>query len=181
MDGLLVERARRGDRAAYETLARAMAPRLYGVALRMLRDKDAADDALQQTLVAIWRELPGLRDASSFEAWSNRILARLCLNDLKARRRRVAITDPAMPPAQHENGIELVHVRDQLQRALRRLSPKHQAVLMLVYYHDLNAGDAASALGIPVGTVASRLHHARRELRAALDAEARQTAPLTLG
>ena len=78
MRATVVERASDGDRDAYELLAREAAQRLYPVAFRVLRDKDLADDALQQTLVAIWRELPKLRDTTKFEAWSYRVLLRFC-------------------------------------------------------------------------------------------------------
>ena len=78
MDRTLVERAQRGDREAYEALARDAAPRLYRTAYRIVRDADRAEDAVQQTLVAIWRELPSLRDVDRFSAWTYRLVVRFC-------------------------------------------------------------------------------------------------------
>ena len=87
VDALVVERARRGDREAYEALAREASQRLYPVAFRVVRDRDLADEALQRTLVAIWKELPKLRDTDKFEAWSYRVLLRFCSDELRRRGR----------------------------------------------------------------------------------------------
>ena len=72
----LVERAQQGDREAYELLARGAARRLFLIASRILRDADAAEDAVQHTLVTIWRDLPSLRDPARFDAWTYRIVIR---------------------------------------------------------------------------------------------------------
>ena len=74
----VVERAQHGDAKAFEALAREVGGRLVGIAFRILRDLPAAEDAVQQTLVTAWRELPGLRDPERFEAWLYRILVRAC-------------------------------------------------------------------------------------------------------
>jgi RNA polymerase sigma-70 factor (ECF subfamily) len=78
MSRALVEQAQQGDRDAYERLARSAAGRLYRVAYRILRDTDQADDAVQQTLVAIWQDLPSLRDPDRFDAWTYRMIVRQC-------------------------------------------------------------------------------------------------------
>ena len=78
VDRSLVERAQEGDRDAYEALALASARRLYLTAYRIVRDTDRADDAVQQTLVAMWRELPSLRDPDRFESWTYRLVLRFC-------------------------------------------------------------------------------------------------------
>ena len=83
----LVELARNGDREAFEDLVRAAANRLYAVAYRILRDADLADDALQETLVRIWDDLPTLRDPGRFDAWATRILCRCCYRLAKRERR----------------------------------------------------------------------------------------------
>jgi RNA polymerase sigma-70 factor (ECF subfamily) len=72
-------------------------------------------------------------------------------------------------------GLSLVVDRDQLERGFRRLSLEHRAVVVLHHYLDLTLDEVAESLGVPVGTVRSRLHHAMRGLRAALDADARST------
>ena len=89
MSRALVERAQRGDREAYEQLARDAAGRLFLVASRITRDVDAAEDAVQQTLVAMWRDIRSLKDPDRFEAWTYRIVVRYCRQEaLRARSTR---------------------------------------------------------------------------------------------
>lgn len=102
MDRSLVERARRGDRDAYEALAHGSARRLYLAAYRIVRDADQAEDAVQQTLVAMWRELPSLREPARFESWTYRLVVRFCLAE-SGRHRRAGIRqipiDELLPPS----------------------------------------------------------------------------------
>ena len=173
MDPTVVERARDGDYQAYEQLARATADRLYPVAWRILRDRDLADDAVQKTLVAIWRELPRLREPAAFDSWSYRIVVRFCTQELRSRHqydKDVYELDVGTRPAE---GTTMVARRDELARGFQRLSPEHRAVVVLVYYEGLTMNEAAAVLNVAPGTVASRLHYAMRTLRAALEADAR--------
>jgi RNA polymerase sigma-70 factor (ECF subfamily) len=174
VDPSVVERARSGDREAYEHLAREAAQRLYPVAFRVVRDRDLADEALQRALVAIWKELPTLRDADKFEAWSYRVVLRFCTDELRRRGRQArGVTDLSARSWSSDQQAELAD-RDQLERAFSRLSADHRAVIVLTYYGGLTGAEAAVALGVAPGTVASRLHHALRHLRALLDADSRQ-------
>lgn len=169
----VVERARTGDAEAYEALAREAAARLRPVALSVVRDRDMADDAVQQTLVTMWRELPRLRDAERFEAWSHRLLIRFCMRELAARRRLAGRVDELdLPSRRDEESAGLVD-RDQIERGLRRLSGRHRAVVAMVYYGGLTGEETARRLGVSPGTVASRMHYALRGLRAALEADSR--------
>lgn len=169
----VVERAQQGDREAYEQLARQVAQRLYPVAFRILRDRDLADDALQNALVAIWRELPKLRDPDKFDAWSYRLLVRFCTDELR-RRRHIGgdVADIALRDPQADRQDDVAD-RDELERAFKRLSPEHRAVVVLTYYRGLSGAEAAAALGVSPGTVASRLHYALRSMRAAVEADSR--------
>jgi RNA polymerase sigma-70 factor (ECF subfamily) len=174
MDTDLVIRAQKGDEGAFASLAVACGDRLHAVAHRILRDIDLAEDATQQALLAIWRDLPQLRDPARFEAWSYRLLVRACYAEGRRTRRwtptlRVLPSDEPATPEQ----LSLVHDRDQLDRGFRRLSIDHRAVVVLHHYLDLSIDEVAEALGVPAGTVRSRLHHAMRGLRAALDADLR--------
>jgi RNA polymerase sigma-70 factor (ECF subfamily) len=174
MDTELVVRAQRGDDQAFASLAVAIGDRLHAVSHRILRDLDLAEDATQQALLAIWRDLPQLRDPGHFEAWSYRLLVRACYAEGRRTRRwapnlRVLpIDEPAGPDA---SGT--VVDRDQLERGFRRLSIDHRAVVVLHHYLDMPLEEVAESLGIPIGTVRSRLHYAMRGLRAALEADAR--------
>jgi RNA polymerase sigma-70 factor (ECF subfamily) len=173
----LVIRAQRGDRAAFGLLASWLATRFLAVARRILRDIDLAEDATQQALVSIWRDLPQLRDPARFDAWSYRLLVRACYAE--GRRSRIWSPNLRVLPADEpggSGGLEDVVHRDQLETAIRRLSVDHRTVLVLHHYADLPLDRVAQVLEIPIGTVNSRLHHAMRAMRAALDADERPAA-----
>ncbi len=174
MDTDLVMRAQRGDEEAFASLAVAAGGRLHAVAHRILRDTNLAEDATQQALLTIWRDLPQLRDPARFDAWSYRLLVRACYAE--GRRTRTWAPNLRLLPAdgpQSADALSSVVDRDQLERGFRRLSIDHRAVVVLHHYLDLPLETVADVLGVPIGTVRSRLHHAMRGLRAALDADAR--------
>jgi RNA polymerase sigma-70 factor (ECF subfamily) len=170
----LVDLARRGDEEAFADLARAVGDRLMGIAFRILRDADRAEDAVQQTLMSAWRELPTLHDDDRFDAWLRRILVNACYAEARRRRSwaaniRVLPTDG---PAGRDDTADVIE-RDLLERAFRRVSPEQRATFVLHHYVGLTLPEVADELGVPLGTVKSRLHYATQALRAALDADAR--------
>ena len=170
----LVERARNGDHDAFAALVGLTIDRMNATAWLIARDRTIAEDAVQEACLRAWRDLPSLRDPARYEAWLRRLLVRACL-DLLRRDRRSAVAatqarDPGM--ATSDVGGEVAR-RDALERAFRRLSPEHRAVVVLTHLEDLSTRETAAVLGIPPGTVKSRLHHALRGLRAALEADAR--------
>jgi RNA polymerase sigma-70 factor (ECF subfamily) len=177
MDTDLVTRAQRGDKEAFATLASARADRFLAMSHRILRDLALAEDATQQALLSIWRDLPQLRDPARFDAWSYRLLVRACYAEAgKTRRwapnlRLLPVDEPAV-----DDALGAVIDRDQLDRAFRRLSIDHRTVVVLHHYLDLPFDRIADVLGVSAGTVASRMHYAMRGLRASLDADARQPA-----
>src|SRR5262245_32060003 len=177
MDTALVVRAQHGDEEAFASLAVAVGGRLHAVAFRILRDFDLAEDATQQALLSIWRDLPQLRDPARFDAWSYRLLLRACYAEGRRTRHWTPVLRllPTDQPTENEDLGPIVD-RDQLERGFRRLSIDHRAVLVLHHCLGLSLDEVAESLGVPVGTVRSRLHHAMRGLRAALDADARPTA-----
>ena len=174
MDTGLVERSARGDSSAFDALVTPLVPRLHGVALRMLRDLDAADDATQDALVSAWRQLPRLRRADRFEAWLWRILVRACYAESDRRRRtrsRVQALDPNEPEVGDPFGM--VDQRDALERAFERLPAEQRASLVLRHYLGFDSSEIAEILEIRPATARTRLHYAHRARRAALDADAR--------
>lgn len=178
MDRDLVEAARRGDREAYADLIRLRGDRLYAIAQRVLRDVHHSEDAVQDTLVIAWRDLPGLRDPDRFDAWLTRILVRTCISEATRSRRRQVVDIAALPfdiPSTDDDFVS-VGDRDQLERGFRRLPPDQRALLVLRHYAGMEPAEIAEVLGIPAGTARSRLHHAHRAMRAALEADARPTA-----
>jgi RNA polymerase sigma-70 factor, ECF subfamily len=174
MDTDLVRLAQDGDRGAFTSLAAAMADRFLAASHRILRDLSLAEDATQQALLSVWRDLPQLRDPERFDAWSYRLLVRACYAEAGRARRATPNLRllPSDEPAARDT-LGAVIDRDQLERGFRRLSLDHRTVLVLHHYLDLPLEQVAETLGVPVGTAASRLHYAVRGLRAALDADAR--------
>ena len=174
MDRDLVESAQHGDQAAFVDLIRSRVDRLYATAHRILRDVDRAEDALQDALVIAWRDLRGLRDPDRFDAWLHRLVVRVCIDQAARERRRIANLRvlPVDGPAASDDLLTLAD-RDQLERGFRRLSPEQRAILVLHHYLGYAPSEIAETLGIPSGTARSRLHHAHRAMRAALEADAR--------
>jgi RNA polymerase sigma-70 factor (ECF subfamily) len=173
VDRELVERAQRGDREAFALMVRGIAHHLHAVAYRILRDNDAASDALQQALIDAWNGLPTLRDPDRAEAWCYRLLVRAACREAGRSRRVTTVREMAVEQADGLDFVAVVTQQDQLERGFRRLDAEHRAVLVLRFYRDLSVPEIAEIMGTPVGTVGSRLHHALRQLRAALDADAR--------
>ena len=174
MDVQLVARAQEGDREAFAALATATYGRLHRVAQNILGDLDRAEDATQQAVVDIWRKLPQLRDARRFEAWSYRILVRLCYAEARKSKRLL----PGIEGGREEDpgaasAITGIVYRDQLERGFAKLPVEQRAVVVLHHYIGLPLPEVAEVLDIPEGTAHSRLSRAMSSLRAALEADAR--------
>jgi RNA polymerase sigma-70 factor (ECF subfamily) len=174
VDRDLVERAQRGDASAFESLLDRTGDRLYAAAFGVLRDSERADDAVQQAMIDIWRRLPTLRDPDRFLAWAYRIVIRAAYAEVRQRRRWGAaggVTEIGLRSVP-DHAAAIVD-RDQLDRGLDRLGMDHRAVIVLKHLAGLSNPEIAHVLGIPEGTVRSRLHHSMNGLRAALEADAR--------
>jgi RNA polymerase sigma factor (sigma-70 family) len=172
MDPELVNRAREGDREAFALVVDASFDRCYEIARRILGESHSAQDATQQAMLAIWRGLPKLSDSARFEAWSYRITVHACYAEAKRARRSIPVI-AADDGAAIADEFGTVIDRDQLERAFSRQRLEHRAVLVLRYYLDMPVEEVATTLDIPVGTAKSRIHHALKAMRAALDADDR--------
>ena len=173
----LVERAMSGDHDAYSELARVSVGQLLVIARLILHDEAAAEDATQEALVAAWRHIRGLRDPERFEAWLHRLLVNECYREARrGRARTIREIDLAGLSQSEPDETGRTLDRDQLERGFRRLDVDHRAVIVLYYYVGLRPEEAADVLGLPPGTVRSRLHRAMQQMRAALDADARTEA-----
>jgi RNA polymerase sigma-70 factor (ECF subfamily) len=171
----LVELARGGDEEAFASLIRMAGDRLMAIAFRILRDVDRAEDAVQQAIVTAWRELPTLRDPDRFGGWLYRVLVNACYVEARKTRRwdaKVRVLDPDMSGGSSADLLS-IEDRDELERAFRRLPPEQRAAFVLHHYTGLPLAEIGEILGIPVGTVKSRLHYATAGLRAAIEADAR--------
>jgi RNA polymerase sigma-70 factor, ECF subfamily len=165
----LVVRARAGDHDAFTALVDLTVARLDSAARLILRDPELARDAVQESLIRAWRDLPGLRDPDRFDAWVHRLTVHSCLDIARRRRRRVIEVDigqtDVASPTDFSGGVA---DRDQLEPALRRLDAAHRAVVVLHYYLGMPMPDVAAAMGIPLGTAQSRLHYALVAMRASV-------------
>jgi len=174
MDAELVVRAQNGDRDAFTELATVLYGRLHRVAQNILNDIHLAEDATQQAVLEMWRNLPKLRDPERFEAWAYRILVNACRAEGRRSKRWMPALDraPEADPAATASFSGVIY-RDQLERGFRRLPMAQREVVVLHHYLSWPLPQVADALGIPTGTAHSRLHRAMTSLRAALEADAR--------
>jgi RNA polymerase sigma-70 factor (ECF subfamily) len=141
----------------------------YRLARAILLDDGEAEDAVQEAGLTAWRKQRSLRDPASFGAWFDRILVNQCRDQLRRRKRSVQI---AAPPVGHEPIADQPETGTdpELDRALAALDLDHRIVVVMRYWQDRTVDDIAARVGIPSGTVKSRLHHAMQQLRASLEA-----------
>ena len=168
----LVQAARDGDSDAF---ARLVAPELapaMGAAVLVIGSRADAADALQEALMSAWRGLGGLREPDAFPAWFRRHVVRAAVRVARKRRAWQPLEDAdAQLPAL--GGLDVALQHRQLDRAFARLSAADRLLLTLHFHWNQPVAETAATLGIPAGTVKSRVHHAVRRLRAAYDAEER--------
>ena len=167
LDAVTVARARRGDERAFAALVRHYDAGLRALAFRLLGDRARMDDALQETYVKAYRALPQFRGDSAVGTWLYRIAYNACLDELK-RTRAVVELEAVRERAHDADPAEAMSLRQTLGRALAELAPEDRAAVLLVDADGFDYRSAAEVLGIPEGTVASRLNRARAALRRAL-------------
>jgi RNA polymerase sigma-70 factor, ECF subfamily len=159
-----------GDRDAFRSLYRDHSGALLAYAGHLTRDRMAAEDAVQETFLRAWRHLPRLlADERSPRPWLRTVLRRILIDSARAARNRTSgpVQDDILD-ATADGGFDAVLDRHVLATAMGHLSPSHHEVLVGTYYRDLPAERLAAVLGVPVGTVRSRLHYALIALRAQL-------------
>lgn len=173
VESYLVACARLGDRAAQEQLVARYQNKFLRHAYRLLGDTEQAKDAVQDGWLEIVRNLPRLKDDGAFAAWAYRIVTRRCAKQIAGLKRNreilegVSCTCPATDGGEAES--ERAADRGPVHEALARLPAKQRAAVALFYLEEMSVAEVAVALEIPVGTVKSRLMHARQKLRAALE------------
>jgi len=169
----VVTRAMHGDHDAFAALIGMATNRLYALACLILRDSDRAEDATQEAIVAAWRELPRLRDPERFEAWLRRLTVNACKDEARRVRRRAEISLLHVGDRSTADSTGAFVEHDRVDRAFRRLPFDQRTVLVLQHHFDQSHTEIAESLGIPVGTVKSRIRYGTAALRASLDADDR--------
>jgi RNA polymerase sigma-70 factor (ECF subfamily) len=162
---------RGADRAAaFATLADRHLDRAYHLATLILGNRAEAEDATHDAFVAAWRAFGSLRDPERFEAWFDRILVNACRDRLRRTRRHpvVDLSDALADPPAPGDLAAVAADRDAIARGLERLAPDQRIVVCLRFYRDLTVDEIAVRVGVPPGTVKSRLHYALRDLGAAI-------------
>ncbi|CAO1649369.1 RNA polymerase sigma factor [Parasphingorhabdus sp. NYA22] len=165
-DELLLARVQAGDSRAGERLAARWYPRLMRTACRLLRDEEQAGVAVQEAWTGICRGWRTLRDPARFPAWAYTILHHKCADRIRRNQRQrhwigEGVSDPVVPPAGE--------ARVTITQAFDSLSDDHRTAATLYFSEGLTIGEIAVVTAVPVGTAKSRLFHARRQLKAALD------------
>lgn len=178
-DELLVLRAQEGDRKAMEELVGRWQSRLLGHAFRIMGRSDGAPDACQEAMIAIVRSIGRLDDPARFRQWAYRIVTNKCTDSARrgARSRRAARDRAASGPEADANGpgeaLDMSDEIDRLRAAMRRMDAQRRAILQMRYLEGMGLSSIAEALGVPRGTVKSRLHAAREELKGILGKDER--------
>jgi RNA polymerase sigma-70 factor (ECF subfamily) len=185
-DAQLVERARSGDHEAFRVLVERYQGRVHRLAFRILRDDERARDASQEAFLKAYRGLARFEGRSSFYTWLYRLVFNLCL-DLRRRDRSAREVEwdegaahegpqPGQPVLEAADGgpagaLERAEIRERVAAAVDTLPQVHRETLILREMEGLSYGEIAQALGIPKGTVMSRLHYARKRVQKILEDE----------
>jgi RNA polymerase sigma-70 factor (ECF subfamily) len=169
----LIRRCQRGDALAIEVLIRRYQNYVFRLCTLVMRNEQDAEDMTQETFIRAFRALPRfeIRQGTSFEAWLYRIAVNACRSRMRRKWYQVlpwpepAPQMVAEPEGQPEHQLMQGERRGQILDAIDCLGEKHRLVVILRYYAGLTNEEIARTLGIPSGTVRSRLHIARQKLR----------------
>lgn len=177
----LVERARGGDRHAFDRLVVARAPQTFRLAKAITGHAGDAEDVTQEAFLQAWRHLPRLRAADRFDAWFGKILVNEARMALRRRSRVMTVSVDAIDLSDGDRsgivqgavdaGIDGVADSDALQRAIDRLTVDQRTILALHHLEDYPVAEIAAVFGIPVGTAKWRLHEARAALQRAMETQ----------
>jgi RNA polymerase sigma-70 factor (ECF subfamily) len=178
MDSRWLEQCREGDILAIEKMVHLYQKDIFRLAFSILDNYDEAEDITQETFLAALRSLDSFRGDSAFKTWLFSISLNVCHSRLRRNKTRNYVQQILQNLFQLRGGNE--HPENEVIKneadteiwlAIRSLNNKHRIPLILRYYHDLSVIDIAAILGIPPGTVHSRLNHARNKLRALIKEE----------
>lgn len=166
----LITRTLAGDNEAFEQLVQRHSADAYRTAYMVLRDRDEVEDIVQEAFLICYRKLESFRMDSSFKTWLYRIVVNLCYDRLrKLNRESAAINKLTLNISKENREMVDIENRIDLKDLINSLSPEHRLVLTLYYGMDLGVQKVADTLGIPVGTVKSRLNSARNMLKERLE------------
>lgn len=167
-DSDLLERIRAGDQLALQTLYGRHHVKIYRFALRLVRNEAAAEDVVSEVFIDVWRNASGFAGRSEASTWLLAIARNKAYSQLRRRKEDELdeeaagqIEDVADNP---EVTLQKKNKGELLRALLTKLSPEHREVIDLVYYHDRSVEEVAEIVGVPEGTVKTRMFHARKRL-----------------
>ncbi|MCS7300112.1 MAG: sigma-70 family RNA polymerase sigma factor [Fimbriimonadales bacterium] len=185
-EAALVARAQAQDEAAFEQIMNLYADRLYNYILRMVGNPADAEDLLQEAFLRAYQGLPNFDGRASLSTWLYRIATNVCIDHQRKRGRRVQTVSYSawedtesetgeweFPDVQTPNPLEAAlnrELQQVVEHAIASLSPKLKTVLLLYDVEDLSYEEIAHVLRIPIGTVKSRLNHARMQIQRQVEA-----------
>ncbi len=171
-DAVLVQRCRVGDRQAFRFLYQRYQKRVRST-LYQLCGATTLDDLVQEVFLRVWRGLPALKRADQLSTWIYRITWNVAADQRRSfaqqRSRQQTLWQQAVPESTTDLGLTHLHYQDLVQQGLATLSFEHRTVLVLHDLEEIPQRQIAEALGIPTGTVKSRLFHARAAMRRFLE------------
>ncbi len=170
-DAALVERYLAGEVEAFEELMRAHEDRVFAVCLRMLRDREAALDATQETFITVFRKADRFSGRAAFGTWLYRVAINTCYDvSRRTRRKQIFPLPEGLDPSDPTSGDDFsaVEVRPDIEAALGALSAEFRAAVVLTDLEGLSLEDVAEILGVPLGTVKSRVFRGRKLLAVSL-------------
>ena len=182
-DQTLILQCRAGDQAAFGVLVKRYQQKAYGIALSMLRDADDAMDVTQEAFIKVHRYLDNFKGSSSFYTWLYRITVNLCIDHIRKNKKAPTVEyEDAMDHDEAQGGellpstmdmdpgrnLDRRELREMIDRALETLSPTHRAVILMREVEGLSYREMAEVMEVSMGTIMSRLFHARRRMQVAL-------------
>jgi RNA polymerase sigma-70 factor (ECF subfamily) len=170
-DTVLIERYLRGDASAFNDLMRVHEDRVFAICLRMLRDREAALDATQETFITVFRKVDRFAGHSAFSTWLYRVAVNTCYDQARRAGRRAADPLPEgmdQADSSAQEALESIELRPDLEAALAALPAEFRSAVVLCDAEGLSLQTASEILGVPVGTVKSRVFRGRRLLAEAL-------------
>jgi RNA polymerase sigma-70 factor (ECF subfamily) len=167
----LINRYLSGDLEAFNEIMEAHEDRVFAICLRMLRNRDSALDATQDTFLTLFRKADRYKATAAFSTWLYRVTVNTCYDYLRRQKRKEAdrlpethdVADPASA-----DGFDAVEVRPEIESALEELSPEFRAAVVFVDLQGMSLEQASDTLDVPIGTIKSRLFRARKQLSKSL-------------
>ena len=164
----VIAKARAGDEEAFAALVKLHMPYVYRTAFAFVHRREEAEDAAQEVFIKIYRSLPQLKEVQAFPSWFKQLISRTCLDRLK-KGDVALLADTDIAGKSVPSVAEEVERRLIVREAIRKLNREHREVLLLREWQGYDYQEIAVFLGIPVGTVKSRLHTAREQLKKMLN------------